>query len=323
MIPMMLKVAKPYCLMSFLFKSFLFKFFLIFMMFFSVLFAESKKIVNEDNTFLKIEYYAEAMETAIENDNEEMAIYYGEKIFEYELLYLDTYPYFFTYTALILADLYFTEGSFSDAEQLYLKALPFLENDSNVDRISMFRLYHHLGLIKQSVGNYYESLGYYKQALKLVKRSYDYAHQVSIYLDLGRLHAELQEDLKALHYYKKGLAILHKQDKTIHLEEFHIAIHTEMAFLYHRMSNFNQAIAHYERLYSLDPESGFFIYELLGDAYRSIKKYKKAQFFYDEAYKQMLDEEKFLDLIGTVDESLTILAKSFFCDLALGNRFFS
>ena len=100
----------------------------------------------------------------------------------------------------------FSVGDYEGSELSLLKALSFLKNSNNKDKL--YGTLNQLGLVYNELAEYNKSIGYHKQALEMVKRYKlnNIQHQEAVcYNNIGYLYLNQQNYQKAIINFELGL----------------------------------------------------------------------------------------------------------------------
>ena len=144
-------------------------------------------------------------------------------------------------------------------------------------------IYHQLGQIESSRGNYLKAITLYIEASTIYIERLGSEHQniATIYCDLGSAYRDLGKYDQALKYYQKALPIYQTK-----LPDNHLIIgicYNNIADVYENMNDYQQALVFYEESYQMydkqlspiDPHRAMY-YNNVGLVYLNLKRYSEA-----------------------------------------------
>jgi tetratricopeptide (TPR) repeat protein len=108
-----------------------------------------------------------------------------------------------------LANVYYSQGKYGEAEPLYKRALTIYENAGGVNQLNVATTLNNLGLVAQSERKYDEAEGFYKRSLAIREKALGESHpDVATTLhNLGLLARIENKRDEAERFYKRALAI--------------------------------------------------------------------------------------------------------------------
>ena len=132
-------------------------------------------------------------------------------------------------------------AKFDKAEELYTILLK-----QTTDQQEKASIFHHLGYVNNSRGEYSKALEYYEKSLEIRKKSLPANHPdvAASYNNIGMVYYSMGEYSKALEYYEKSLEIIKKT-----LPENHPLLATSynnIAWVYRNTTDYKKALNYYE-----------------------------------------------------------------------------
>ncbi|CAF5011005.1 unnamed protein product, partial [Rotaria socialis] len=132
-------------------------------------------------------------------------------------------------------------GHFDQAEELYNELLENASHDS--DRA---HIYHMLGMMKYSQGEYQQAVKFYKKSLEIYRKTLpeDDTSLAPTYNNIGQVYYNMGKYSKALEYYEKSHKILE-----ISLPPTHPDLATSynnIGLVYDNMGEYSKALEYYE-----------------------------------------------------------------------------
>ncbi|CAF1640191.1 unnamed protein product, partial [Adineta ricciae] len=176
-------------------------------------------------------------------------------------------------------------GEIDKSEQIYIN---LLEKTSN--GLEKMSLYHRLGSIKHTQGDFSQTLGLEEKALKIAHRklSSDHLWFSAPYNDIAQVYFSMGDYSHALKYYEKVLEIKQK-----HLEPDHIEFaiyYVNVGLVYRRIGNHERARLCYEKALNIQekylpsnhPDLAS-SYDNLGNVFGDLGDYLQAISYYEKA----------------------------------------
>lgn len=175
---------------------------------------------------------------------------------------------------------------YSKAYHSYQQALANLDKVDSVDSIELAVYYRQLGLICEKIGDYQQTIHYYRAAKSIFQEdSLSFVEDLGrIYNDLGIIHDRLEKYDSALEYYQRSLAVLDQINENQYLKKDIADVYNQIALAYDKkkdydtaIENYNQAIKLYEKLPLADIQTNLIItYSNLANTYKHQGKYQQA-----------------------------------------------
>jgi tetratricopeptide (TPR) repeat protein len=176
-------------------------------------------------------------------------------------------------------------GQFDKAQQMFDVML-----DQTTDQCEKSNIYHTLGMVKSSQGNYAEAVGFYENSIKIKQKILPPTHTdlASSYNNIGNMSINMGEYSKALSYYEKALEILQKI-----LPENHPHLATtsgNIGAVYYHMGEYSKGLSFHEKgleirektLSANHPDLAI-SYNNIAGMYINTRQYSKALSYYEKA----------------------------------------
>lgn len=194
-----------------------------------------------------------------------------------------------------LGDFYHSKGNFRTAYKYTLEGLKYLDTIPDEPwRYADFK--KQIGLIELSRGNFMQSLGHFKEALRFYSESEDSIYMGHTHVDIGNGYLGLQKFDSAVYNYKKGL-VIGKRTKVLDIQANAM---TELGKTYSSMGKPDSALVHFSKAIKLNTSnntSNNLALSLaeLGNTYRLLKQEDKALFYLNQGL-QIADSTSALDV---------------------------
>ncbi len=204
--------------------------------------------------------------------NYKLAVFYGQKA-------VKEYPASPT-AYYCLGKAYSRTGQITKAIESLKKASSYTSND----RYLMY-IYNWLGSEYESQGDDSNALFYDSKSLKLAEQLGNNNVEYSDLNNIADVFHDKGYDAKALLYYKKALELVHGKVTTG-------AIYNNIAMIYEDTHHYKKAIKYFQTAINIDDRYGRYLSGAedmlnLGDAYRRIKDFKDAKFYFDSGLERM------------------------------------
>ncbi|XP_003383822.3 PREDICTED: tetratricopeptide repeat protein 8-like [Amphimedon queenslandica] len=138
--------------------------------------------------------------------------------------------------------LFHHESNFRSALQLAAHATESCRFEDWWWKVQLGKCYYRLGLYRDAEGQYLSALRSNKVPHPITKGTTEYFHCIDMYLYLCKLYIKLDQPLKALEYYRKGLEKFPKDTSLL----------IGMARIYEGLSDTDQSIQHYREALQSD-----------------------------------------------------------------------
>lgn len=194
-----------------------------------------------------------------------------------------------------LGDFHHSKGNFKTAYKFTLEALKYLDTiaeepwrDADAKK--------QIGLIELSRGNFRQSLGHFKDALRFYSESEDSIYMGHTHVDIGNGYLGLKKFDSAVYNYKKGLAI-GRRTKVLDIQANAM---TELGKTYSSIGKPDSALVYFSKAIKLNTSnntSNNLALSLaeLGNTYRLLKQDDKALFYLNQGL-QIADSTSALDV---------------------------
>ncbi|CAF1327090.1 unnamed protein product, partial [Rotaria sp. Silwood1] len=186
-----------------------------------------------------------------------------------------------------MGQLLFKIGQFDKAEELYLA---LLEQPS--DHSDRAHIYHQLGVMKYSQGQYEEAVAFYEQSLKIEQKTLpkDDPSLAPTYNNIAAVYNNMGDYSKALEFYEKSHEIYEKALPTNHPDL--AKSYNNIGQVYNNLGDYSKALEIYEkdlqiRKKALPPTHPDLAisYTTIGQVYNNMGDYSKALEFYEKSLK--------------------------------------
>ncbi|NHF60032.1 tetratricopeptide repeat protein [Flavobacteriaceae bacterium TP-CH-4] len=196
---------------------------------------------------------------------------------------------------------YYDKGDYLKAMQGYRKALKILDTITR-EPYRKADILRNIGKLNTRQGNLDQALKYFELALETYLEIEDHVYAASTYSDIGAVHSDLDDEIRAIEFYKKGLEIGESSNN----ESVAIISLGNIGIAYKNLGNYDLAIENLKRCLSYDRDELSDINEViylyhLGNSFTYIKEYEIAESYLNEAIVLATKGEIGNELLNALD----------------------
>jgi signal transduction histidine kinase len=139
----------------------------------------------------------------------------------------------------ILGALDVQKGMYNKAQQAFNEVL--LINKQIGDRYQIGASYNNIALTLLNKGDYTHATSYYLGALKMFEQINNHKGVAAVYISLGMLSEEMNENKRALEYLLKAQAVL----KTVPFQVLHLQLMNDLGMYYYKFKKYDTSLSLY------------------------------------------------------------------------------
>jgi tetratricopeptide (TPR) repeat protein len=174
-------------------------------------------------------------------------------------------------------------GKLDDAEKCVCSLLTRLSDDHP----DIGNVYHVLGMVTNSKGDYESSLKWYNKAFEVWSRTLESYHPTiaSIHISIGNVYQEKDDFVQALEAYERALIIFMKAFGEDHLDV--ATCFNNISIIHQKNEKYSEALGYHQKVLSIRQKQLRVDHPLLGDSHNNIGSIYTCLGDYDQALEHL------------------------------------